>query len=71
MALPKVSVVERLAASFAAMPPALPAAVAQMCDAVLTDVAGLCVAARDSDYLQAALRATAEPGGCTVLGHAG
>jgi 2-methylcitrate dehydratase PrpD len=71
MALPKVSVSERLAASFSAMPQALPVAVAQMCDAVLTDVAGLCVAARNSDYLRAALRATAEPGACTLIGHAG
>ena len=42
-----------------------------MCDAVLMDVAGLCVAARNSDYLQAALHATAEPGVCTLIGHAG
>jgi 2-methylcitrate dehydratase PrpD len=35
------------------------------------DVAGLCVAARNSDYAQAALRATSEPGSCTVIGHEG
>src|SRR5204862_1683439 len=29
-----------------------------------------CVAARNSDYVQAALRATAEAGVCTVIGHA-
>ena len=46
--LPKVSVSEQLAAAFSAMPPTLPAAVAGMCDAVLMDVAGLCVAARNS-----------------------
>jgi len=71
MSLPKISVSEQLAASFAAMPPTLPAAVADMCDAVLIDVAGLCVAARNSDYLQAVLRASAEPGACTIIGHAG
>jgi len=71
MTLPRVSVSEQLAAAFAAMPPALPPAVAGMCDAVLMDVAGLCVAARHSDYLQAAFRATAEPGPCTLIGHAG
>src|SRR2546423_14998723 len=53
------------------MPPILPVAVTGMCDAVLMDVAGLCVAARHSDYVQAALRATAETGACTLIGHAG
>ena len=38
---------------------------------MLTDIAGLCVAARNSDYVQAALGATAEPGACTLIGHAG
>jgi 2-methylcitrate dehydratase PrpD len=71
MTLPKLSVSEQLAAAFSGIPPTLPVAVAGMCDAVLMDVAGLCVAARHSDYLQAALRATAEPGACTLIGHAG
>src|SRR6202795_2691620 len=71
MTLPKFSVSEQLAAAFCDMPPTLPVAVAGMCDAVLMDVAGLCVAARNNDYLQAALRATAEPGVCTLIGHAG
>jgi 2-methylcitrate dehydratase PrpD len=71
MTLPTHSVSERLAAAFSAMPPALPVAVSRMCDAVLMDVAGLCVAARNSDYVQAAMRATSEPGACTLIGHAG
>jgi 2-methylcitrate dehydratase PrpD len=71
MTLPQISVSERLGAAFSAAPTTLPAAVADMCDAVLMDVAGLCVAARNSDYLRAALRATAEPGSCTLIGHAG
>src|SRR5437763_8748889 len=70
MSLPKLSVSEQLAAAFSRTPPTLPAAVSAMCDAVLMDVAGLCVAARNSDYVQAALRATAEAGVCTVIGHA-
>ena len=49
----------------------LPAAVTGTCDAVLMDVVGLCVAARKSDYVQAALRATSESGCCTLIGHAG
>ena len=71
MSLPEVSVSERLAAAFRAMPPKLPVRIAQLCDAVLMDVAGLCVAARASDYVQAVLRATSETGVCTVIGHAG
>ena len=71
LALPQISVSQRLAAAFAAMPHALPADVTRMCDAVLMDVTGLCVAARHADYVQAALRATGEPGACTLMGHAG
>ena len=71
MPLPQRSVSEQLASAFSTMPYALPADVANMCDAVLMDVAGLCVAARNSDYLQSALHATAEPGVCTLIGHAG
>jgi len=69
--LPKFSVSEQLAAAFVEMPQALPAAVAATVDAVLMDIAGLCVAARNADYLQAALRASAEPGPCTLIGHPG
>src|SRR2546429_8056898 len=71
MTLPKLSVSEQLAAAFSGMPPTLPVAVAGICDAGLMDVARLCVAARKSDYLQAAVRATPGPRGCTLFGHAG
>jgi 2-methylcitrate dehydratase PrpD len=71
MTLPEISVSERMAAAFASMPPTLPVAVTSICDAVLMDVTGLCVAARNSDYVQAALRATSEPGECTLIGIAG
>src|SRR5215471_11605769 len=71
MDLAQPSVSERLAAAFASMPSTLPGEVARMCEAVLMDVAGLCVAARGSDYLQAALRSTNEPGPCTLIGHGG
>src|SRR3989440_6200551 len=71
LTLPKLSVSEQLAAAFCGMPPILPVAVAEMCDAVLMDVVGLCVAARNSNYVQAALRSTTEPGACTLIGHAG
>jgi 2-methylcitrate dehydratase PrpD len=65
------SVSERLAAAFAGMPGALPDAVLDICESVLVDVAGLCVAARDADYARATLEATREAGSCTVIGHAG
>jgi 2-methylcitrate dehydratase PrpD len=71
LTLPTVSVSEKLAFAFSAMPPTLPAAVGKMCDSLLMDIAGLCVAARNSEYLQAALRASREPGACTLIGHAG
>jgi 2-methylcitrate dehydratase PrpD len=71
MRLPQRSVSEQLASAFSTMPAALPPGVVKMSDAVLMDVAGLCVAARHSDYLQAAFHATAEPGLCTMIAHAG
>ena len=71
MTLPRVSVSEQLARAFVRMPPELPDAVRGVCDPVLMDIAGLCVAARNSDYAQAALRATGEPGSCTIIGHQG
>ena len=71
MTLPSISVSQRLAAAFAGQTRRCRRAVARLCDAVLMDVTGLCVAARHSDYVRAALRATAEPGTCTAIGHAG
>jgi 2-methylcitrate dehydratase PrpD len=71
MPLPKISVSEQLAAAFSSMPATLPANVTTMCDAVMTDVAGLCVAARKADFVQAIVKATSEPGACTMIGHAG
>jgi 2-methylcitrate dehydratase PrpD len=68
--LPAVSVSEHLAAAFAGAP-VLPARMAGMCDALLMDLAGLCVAARNTDYVRSARRATDEPGICTMIGHAG
>ncbi len=36
---------------------------------LLIDVAGLCVAARHTDYVRAALAGWESPGGCTAIGH--
>ena len=71
MTLPKVSVSEHLARAFGGMPDKLPGPVRATCNAVLMDIAGLCVAARNGDYVQAAVGATSEPGSCTVIGHQG
>jgi 2-methylcitrate dehydratase PrpD len=71
MKLPEVSVSEQLAAAFCGSRLALPDGVPDACGAMLVDVAGLCVAARGRDYVRSALAATAEPGACTLIGHAG
>jgi 2-methylcitrate dehydratase PrpD len=69
--LPATSTSEQLAAIFAAPVLSFPPAVAAMCDTLLMDLAGLCVAARNTDYVLAALQATGEAGACTLIGHAG
>ena len=56
--LPKVAVAEILAEKIAALDPArIPAAVRRKCDDLLVDVVGLCVSARNEDYVRAALAA--------------
>src|SRR5207253_9529486 len=70
MSLPTVSVSQQLAAMFA-RPAAIPDGVRTMCDALLMDFTGICVAARHTDYARAVMAATNEAGSCTVVGHAG
>ena len=68
--LPKVSVAEHLAARIAALDAAkLPAAVRTKCEDLLVDVAGLCVTARNEDYIKAALAGVDDDGPCTAIGH--
>ena len=73
--LPSISISEQWAQAFArpqgSNVEALPVNMQNLCDALLVDVAGLCVAARHSDYVSAMHRASMEPGVCTVIGHAG
>jgi 2-methylcitrate dehydratase PrpD len=71
MTLPEISISQQLAAAFAGRSPLLPAGVARTCDALLVDVAGLCIAARNTDYVRATLSASGESGACTAIGHAG
>src|SRR3954471_2506326 len=48
----------------------LSAAIADLARKLLIDVAGLCVAARHADYVQAALKGWESDGRCTAIGHA-
>jgi 2-methylcitrate dehydratase PrpD len=47
----------------------IPAAVRARCEDLLIDVAGLCIAARNSDYVHALKRGFDSGGPCTALGH--
>src|SRR5512133_3899974 len=69
--LPKTSVAEILAHKIAALaPPRLPAPVRRKCEDLLIDVVGLCLTARNADYVKAALAGWDEDGSCTAIGHA-
>jgi 2-methylcitrate dehydratase PrpD len=68
--LPKVSVAETLAAKIADLKPGvLPASTTQKCEDLLIDVIGLCVTARNEDYVQSAIAGCDDDGPCTVIGH--
>jgi 2-methylcitrate dehydratase PrpD len=69
--LPKTSVAEQLAASIATLPPDnLPPAVRRKCEDLLIDVVGLCVTARNENYIKSALAGCDDDGPGTVIGHA-
>ena len=69
--LPKTSVAEALAARIAALQSgALPAATTRKCEDLLIDVVGLCVTARNEDYVRSALAGCDDDGSCTAIGHA-
>ena len=69
--LPKISVAEKLAARIATLDAKkLPAAVRTKCEDLLVDVAGLCLTARNEDYIKAALAGLDDDGPCTAIGHA-
>ena len=55
------------AAGLVERPP--PEEVAAVARRQLLDVAGLCVAARDTDYVRALMAAEDRPGACTLVGH--
>src|SRR6195256_4712246 len=69
--LPQTSVAETLAHKIVALKPgSLPAATARKCEDLLIDVVGLCVTARNEEYIRSALGGWDDDGPCTALGHA-
>jgi 2-methylcitrate dehydratase PrpD len=69
--LPKISVAETLAEKIVALKPgALPAVTTRKCEDLLIDVVGLCVTARNEDYIGSALAGCDDDGSCTAIGHA-
>src|ERR1700753_4230494 len=69
--LPKVWVAETLAQKIAALKPGvLPDDTTHKCEDLLIDVVGLCLTARNEDYVKAALDGSDDDGACTVIGHA-
>jgi 2-methylcitrate dehydratase PrpD len=67
---PRTSVAETLAHKIVELrAKALPAATARKCEDLLIDVVGLCVTARNQDYIVNALAGWDDDGPCTVIGH--
>src|SRR4030088_2739011 len=68
--LPETSLAEILARKIAALDPArLPAAARRKCEELAADVVGLCLTARNEDYVKAALAGWDEEGRCPAIGH--
>ena len=68
--LPRISVAEKLAEKIAALKPgSLPAPTTRKCEDLLIDVVGLCVTARNEDYIKSARAGCDDDGACTVIGH--
>src|SRR6202158_5631866 len=68
--LPKIAVAEILADRITALDAAdLPPAVRGKCEDLAVDVVGLCLTARNADYVKAALAGWDAAGPCTAIGH--
>ena len=64
------SVAERLAEKIVALKPGeLPASTTRKCEDLLIDVVGLCVTARNEDYIRSSLAGCDDDGPCTAIGH--
>src|SRR5881396_2490433 len=69
-ALPQISVAETLAEKIVALKPGgLADATSRKCEDLLIDVVGLCVTARNEDYIGSALAGCDDDGPCTAIGH--
>src|SRR5579883_1936323 len=69
--VPDVSIAEKLVDRIIALSPErLPASLRARCEDLLVDVLGLCVTARNEDYVKATLHACDDDGPCTAIGHA-
>src|SRR5687768_14018173 len=69
--LPMQSASEILADKIVALrPEAVPAAVRERAEQLLIDVVGLCIAARNTDYMRSVKAAVDAGGSCTAFGHA-
>ena len=68
--LPKISLAEQLAGRIVRLrADTLPAAVRGKCEDLLIDVVGLCLTARNEDYVTATLAGLDDDGPCTAIGH--
>lgn len=68
--LPDIAVAEKLAAQTLALTTGrIPASVIARAEELLIDVVGLCVAARDTDYVKAVIAGVDAGGACTAIGH--
>jgi 2-methylcitrate dehydratase PrpD len=68
--LPKISVAEALAERIVALKPGtLPATTTRKCEELLIDVVGLCVSARNENYIESSLAGCDDDGLCTAIGH--
>jgi 2-methylcitrate dehydratase PrpD len=68
--LPKTSITEHLVAKIGALDASkLPQAVREKCVALVIDVVGLAVTARNEDYVKAVFAACDDDGPCTAIGH--
>ena len=69
--LPQTSIAQMLAERIVPLRAGgLSRALRQKCEDLLIDVAGLCVTARNEDYVKAALAGIDDDGPCTAIGHA-
>src|ERR1700759_85683 len=68
--LPRISVAQTLADKIVALKPGeLPAITTRKCEDLLIDVVGLCVTARNEDYVASSLGGCDDDGPCTAIGH--